>query len=302
VRARAGGGRQGTERGIALLLAVWLLALLAVIVGEFVFSSRVKAAADRNARDALQAHALALAGYQAALAALDGGVTHLSRDDGGGLLLHRKEREDALPAHADDVPLGEGTYSWSLEDEDGKIGINDAGRTVLTALLGKVGLEFGAARDTILDSILDWRDANREHRLNGAEEDYYRSLDPPYSCRDGPFDTVEELLLVRGLGQEHFLGHKEGERTFPGIRELVTVYPVDFNPNTAPQAVLEILGRSRGAQPAPPSRYYTVTARGRARTGAPEREVRAVVLRDDGGDSVVFQLLYWQDNQIPTEG
>jgi len=59
---------------VALLLTVWLLTLLAVIAGEIMTSGRVKAAAEHNKREDLSALALALAGYQAAVAFLDGDI------------------------------------------------------------------------------------------------------------------------------------------------------------------------------------------------------------------------------------
>ena len=143
------------------------------------------------------------------------------------------------------MPLGDGTYSWRVGDEDGLVNINKAQRPVLENLLRQCGMEPGADRDTVIDSILDWRDANRDHRLNGAEEDYYRALDPGYSSKDGPFDVVEELLLVRGVTPRLFAGGEEG-REAPGLRDLVSPRAPD-QPNawTAPQAVLEACGLTR---------------------------------------------------------
>ncbi len=109
---RVRGGRGGaSQAGIALLLVVWLLALLTVIAGEFMASGRVKAAAERNKRDDLRGLALALAGYRAAVAALDAQIEGLELDASGRLLLFYPGLADGVPAAADDVPLGEGTYS-----------------------------------------------------------------------------------------------------------------------------------------------------------------------------------------------
>lgn len=287
------------RRGLALLLAVWLLALLAVLVGEFVVSGRVKVAAERNARERLEAYALALAGYRSALAALGEELTHLSRGGDDRLLLHYRGRAEGLPAERTDVPLGGGVFSWRVEDEDGKVGLNEAGRPVLANLLQACGLGPGVERDTILDSILDWRDRNREHRLNGAEEDYYRGLDPPYSCKDGEFTTLEELLLVRGVTPERYAGTEEDGTRTPGLRDVLTVYPVELNAGTAPEAVLKALGRQRPARPGGASRYFAVSAEGRPRAGGLRRGVRAVVMRDGEGDRIEFHLVYWNDDDTP---
>lgn len=292
-------GAGGRQAGIALLLSVWLLALLAVIAAEFMASGRVKALAEHNKRDDLRGLALALAGYRAAVAALDDRITALSLDNEGRLLLHYRGLADGVAAAAVDVPLGDGTYSWSISDEDGLVDINQAQRAVLANLLKECGMEPGAERDTIIDSILDWRDTNREHRLNGAEEDYYRGLDPPYSCKDSPFDVVEELLLVRGVKPDVFGGDVEDGKRRPGLRDLVTTHTGQFNPGTAPQPVLDALGLARPERPTAPSLHYVVTATGKPAGNAPPRSIRAVVRREDAGDKRSFALIYWNDTFIP---
>jgi len=56
----------------------------------------------------------------------------------------------------------------------------------------------GMTQDTV-DAILDWLDSDDESREFGAEAEYYNSLPTPYSPANGPLQTVEELLLVRGV-------------------------------------------------------------------------------------------------------
>lgn len=286
------------QRGLALLLAIWLLTLLAVVASEFVASGRVKAAAESNKRDDLRGLALAQAGYRAALQALDG-VTALAVDAEDRLLLTYQDSADEVPAVEDDVPLGDGVYSWRISDEAGLVNLNSVQqRDVLARLLQQCGLEAGADRDTIIDSVFDWRDPNRDHRLNGAEEDYYRALDPPYSCKDGPFDVVEELLLVRGVTPELFFSKVEDGKRLPGLRDLVTTQPVgQSNPGTAPQAVVEALGLTRPPQatPASPTGFFRITATGKPAGGAPARQLQAIVQRTDADDRHPFTLVYWND-------
>jgi general secretion pathway protein K len=292
---------RGEESGVALVVTVWMLAILAVISAEFIFSSRLRIKADSRAREGVQAYALAVAGYHAALAALGPDLAALERDEDDRLLISRAAGEEGAsgetaPAEGRALPLGEGSYSWSIEAEDGKININRHGRNVLVSLLERAGFAPGADRDTVADSILDWRDSNREHRLNGAEEDYYRSLSPPYSCKDGPFDVKEELLLLRGMKDVYYYGGDYEGEEFSPLGEWVTVYPVAFNPDIAPGPVLEILGRARSGSPAAVARYYEILATGRARADGPERTIKAVVFRDARGGKITFRLLYWDDN------
>jgi hypothetical protein len=60
--------------------------------------------------------------------------------------------------------------------------------------------------DSIADAILDWLDADDTPRENGAEADYYSSLSPPYAPKNGPIETVEELLKVRGVTPQLLFG------------------------------------------------------------------------------------------------
>jgi DNA uptake protein ComE-like DNA-binding protein len=68
-------------------------------------------------------------------------------------------------------------------------------------LMSLPGLDAGIA-----DAILDWIDEDDEAREYGAESAYYSTLEPPYAPKNGPLDTVEELLRVRGVTPEMLFG------------------------------------------------------------------------------------------------
>jgi len=75
-------------------------------------------------------------------------------------------------------------------------------------------------RDTILDSLADWRDPNEEHRLNGGEsEDTYLKMSVPYRSKNGNLDSTAELLQIKGFTKPVLEGH-DGK---PGLLGLVTV-------------------------------------------------------------------------------
>ncbi len=102
---------------------------------------------------------------------------------------------------------------------------------------------------TIITSIKDWLDSGDDDAitgLTGAESDYYQDLEPPYSCRNGPFTRKSELLLVRGVTPDLF----NGINGQPGISNYITIrgmtgeergkftYNGKININTAPLPVL----------------------------------------------------------------
>ncbi len=76
------------QSGVALVLVVWILAILSIIAGEFIFSSRLRILVERNRRDQDQSYALAVAGYHAALEHLKTDFVSVSRGEDGELLLH----------------------------------------------------------------------------------------------------------------------------------------------------------------------------------------------------------------------
>ncbi len=93
------------------------------------------------------------------------------------------------------------TVRFGITPESGKLNLNLATEEQLTRLLAPLltGLRVENPSD-LLDALLDWRDDDDELRgNNSAENEYYNALEPPYVCKNGSFDTIEELLLVRGF-------------------------------------------------------------------------------------------------------
>ena len=131
-----------------------------------------------------------------------------------------------------------------MVSESGRINLNRVSEPFLRKVI-KYFVETGEQRDILVDSILDWRDPDDFHRMNGAENDYYRSLPEPYDCKNGDFDSVEELLLVRGMTPELFYGKKGEDQEAPviGLKDIFTVFStVDrVDVNSAPAEVLTAL-------------------------------------------------------------
>ncbi len=85
--------------------------------------------------------------------------------------------------------------------------------------------------DAVLPAILDWLDADTDARFpNGAEDDYYSRLKPPYRTANRGFADIGELKLVRGVD----------DKVFEKLRPFITILPdvTPINVNTAPLEVL----------------------------------------------------------------
>ncbi len=203
--------------GIALFLVLWVLALLAVIAGEFCHAMRTGVNITRNFKEQTEAYYIAEAG-------LNRGIKEMIRnqfipirtvnpagEEGKG-----EETEERWRFNTDiaPVPFGRGLFKVTIGNESGKVDLNKADEVMLEMILGGLDLEE-RQKSIIADSILDWRDSDNLHRINGAEDDYYKGLPEPYECKNGPFDTVDELLMVRGVTPEIFYG---------GLKDIFTVY------------------------------------------------------------------------------
>lgn len=286
------------DGGVVLILVIWIIVILVAIVGEFSYSMRTEINITRNFKEEEESYQLALAGIEHAkieiLSAKAPLYVYLNED---GILVFGQG--DKSPVRKGE--LGNGSFSYTIIDEDGRLNINNASLPQLKYLIRDVGIDATNV-DVITDSIIDWRDTNDLHMLNGAEEDYYQSLENPYSCKDGPFDVVDELLLVRGITQEIF---------YSIAPHLTTWGSNKININTASKEVLEaVFGaeaaeniiRQRETVPiltplsggAVSSSFFTVISTGTTGDGSIKRTIKTTLKKS--GEKI--EVLYWNDNFI----
>ena len=203
------------------MMVLWVLMLLTVIVGEFCFAMRTRVNITRNFKESTEAYYIALAGLNKAIeqTILQQMTprTAVSVENGDSKAPDTEEAAAGWRINTDmpPTPFGAGMFEVRIENESGKINLNLADEGLLRLMLGSLDID-DAQKDVIVDSIMDWRDADRNHRINGAENDYYQSLPEPYACKDGDFDTKEELLRVRGVTPDIY------EQAFAAY---VTVFP-----------------------------------------------------------------------------
>jgi general secretion pathway protein K len=232
---------RGNEKGVALIVVLWIFIFLFVVAFDFSTSAREEAAAAHRFNDETVGYYLAVAGFER-------GLYDFLNQQGGAPAPQQNHKTDFFDGAWREENLGGGVSRVRLIDEGGKINVNRVNEETLRRVFTNLGLD-NVRRDILVDSIMDWRDPDDLHRTNGAENDYYGTLSPAYTARNGLLDSVEDLLWIRGMTNALFYGYAE-ERTRPGeersrlaLRDILTVDgPMDrVNLRTAPAEVIHAL-------------------------------------------------------------
>lgn len=172
------------QRGAALLLVMWLIALLAALIGGFAMSARIESMQGRVASQGVVAEQASRAGIEYAL-------TRLAEQDP-----RRRWLPDGRPYN---WHFGEVQVQVKVVDEQGKVDLNGAQPNLLSGLFRAVGVERDQA-ERLAGAIVDWRDPDTLSQPSGGGEDRdYEAAELPYGAKDAPFETQAELLQVLGM-------------------------------------------------------------------------------------------------------
>ena len=199
--------------GAALLLVLWIIGLLGIIVVSFAWDAHLEGKVASFARKRAKADALARSGFECAKSL----IKHASElpdedDDDAGehdvWLSDARGLRNGQPVNKTEE-LGGGAYRIDIIPVGSGGSLGNMGRNVNTLkdedwerIFGNV---LGLPEDywpELIDSFNDWIDTDDIPRENGGEtEDYYATLDKPYSAKNGHLDTVRELLLIKGFSE-----------------------------------------------------------------------------------------------------
>ena len=258
------------QRGVALVLVMWVAVILAVVAGSFILERRTETLVVRNSISMARAAAAADAGVHRAL-------------------------HDLFRQSIPDVWKRDGTpHEWAFEgvpvrveirDESAKIDINTASDPLLRGLFVSVGLRDDEAT-ALVEAILDWRDADPLKRPNGAEEADYTAAGLTHKPANAPFQAIEELQLVLGMRPDIYarvaplvtvLSRMPGVNTTLASREVLLAIP-----NVTPEIVDQYIARREEARaqgaPLPPMPEAGAMSSGSSMVAT----VRADARLDDG--------------------
>ena len=170
------------DRGFALLIVLWSLALLSLLAVRLTATSRTELQLAANIRNAavVEAQADGL---------LYGAIVQLMRDT-------PQERGADGIAHA--IPTPGGAATMRISSLAGRINPNVASEDILQALIQQVGMAAEPA-SRLVAAIADWRTPGQNPRPNGAKAAQYQAASLPYTPPNAPFASIDEVGLVLGM-------------------------------------------------------------------------------------------------------
>lgn len=262
-----------SQKGMAVVMAVAVVLLVATAALELHMNERANLLNSAAMRDRMTLEQMAVSGIHLAMAVLIKDRLDSEADS----LQEDWADPETMAALVEQMAFDKGRLEVRITDELARIQINalvtfpegtqfnEKQRRVwerladnllsVYDLLGDAADDMAADEDmdplTIINSVKDWIDSDEDiiTGLNGAESDYYAELDPPYECKNAPFDDLSEVRLVKGVTPQVF----DGIMGEAGISNYITVYGLEetddqqyrfsgkININTAELAVLKAI-------------------------------------------------------------
>lgn len=214
-------------------MTLLILTLLVVTGLELNRAMRVEASLAGNFRDLTQASYIAQSGVEIARALIQ-------EDDPSYDGPDERWAQFEILAYLSHQLFTEGYFTGQIADESAKFnpnGLIDAYGNVDSKKKSQLERLLTLLRHEpeVIDAILDWLDPDDQRRPLGAEREYYMALKSPYTPKNGSLDSLEEMLLIKGLVSSIFYGTDVRE----GLGKYLTVYSEGkININTASLLVL----------------------------------------------------------------
>lgn len=225
------------ERGVALLLALLVLALLVALILEFDGEARREYRDAAAFRDNFKAQTLTRAAVQAARAVLQ---QDFLKDKRAGESYDAPTDLWAMPIK--NYAIGDGFLSAQIEDERSKLNLNDLAAAAGDELQKRTKIqrfkrlfELLQLSPDLVDALVDWVDQDENSEPAGAESLYYQSQRPPYRAANAPLQGLGDVRLIKGFTPE----------IVDLLSRYVTVFPAEggalVNLNTADPLVIQAL-------------------------------------------------------------
>ncbi|HVK19287.1 MAG TPA: hypothetical protein VM533_20300 [Fimbriiglobus sp.] len=210
--------------GFALIAVLIVVVILSLAAYRYADAMTAEYQVAMRASEATQAKRFADSGIHYAMGALSDPIT-LNEQFGANPYDNPSQFTNVQLGNPDDLRSGRFSVvsvgdTWSgsgesryqvrygAQDESGKLNVNaliaqdTTGQVLYDTLMKLPGMS-----EDVADAIVDWVDSDDSIRETGAESAYYQGLPQPYKAKNGPLNSVEELLLVRGVSWQMLFGN-----------------------------------------------------------------------------------------------
>ena len=212
------------DRGIALILVLISVIVLAVLATGFAWSMRVEVKLARNASSERELEWLGRSGVELARYALGQQLLvsaepydSLNQKWAGGPGGLATSNSPLADLQLENVEIGGGRVTVKIVDCERKLNINMASEPMLQQALTHAGLDAAGAQ-SIAACIIDWLDPDDATHVGGAEKEFYEGGKPSYVAKNGPIDDISELLLVKGITPEVLWGPSTTNRSLAAFQ------------------------------------------------------------------------------------
>jgi len=251
--------RDRTQRGgSALIIALWTIGLLSMLVMSFALDAMLEGRVNTYVRQRRRVDYLTQSGVAIAemlLLEYSNASSASSADESSDRWRESKLRiKRGQTAVVEETPdkanPDSGAVRVEVIPEPSRWNINVLVGTTYDAVWEQIFTAAGIPQEyfsELIDCWNDWVDEDSSSLRDGAEDDYYKTLELPYKARNKPVDTVDELRLIKNFVPAILDGgvlnpeerNKELQITVKGIKELFTTYgDGKINVNAAPMEVL----------------------------------------------------------------
>lgn len=233
------------KQGSILVFALWTIVLLSLLASQIGLTLRQRINLLSHVERRSQLRHIAEAGVKKALAA----IIHDLERTGNIYVPYSKFYRHDNPELFQHTELGQGYFSinyshydtalakkdlkYGMVDEESKINVNIVDSQTIKKLVFLLFTPNEKLAQDLTDSIIDWRQFGQSQLTGFYSEFYYSNLKYPYTPKKGPFETMDELLLLQYFSEDIL------ER----LKPFMTIYgDGKININTASREVLLAVG------------------------------------------------------------
>ena len=235
------------HRGVVLILTLTIIALLVTVTFELNRQMQASVLNSAIVRDRMVLDHMIASGVEVAKGILIADKNESDIDS----VQEDWANPEKIDAYLAQIPFEDGEVGLLISDEMARVQVNalvkfpegkdfnTPQRDFWLRFMALILLQQEEGEDTaelfadeipepsaVINPIKDWLDSGDNDTitgLNGAENEYYQDLDPPYKTRNGPFRHVEELIRTKGITPELFYTMDE---QVMGISNFMTVHGV----------------------------------------------------------------------------